>query len=1793
LCCLGKTCAFVLKSWADNLISDDSHPHSVAVGDFNNDGLPDIVVPNSGINNIGVFLRQSNKTFTDQMIYSTGSDSVPYAVAVADFNNDQRLDIAVANFGTHNIGIFLGTGNGTFRPQTTFSTGSSRPRWIAVGDFNNDTQLDITVVNYGTNDIGVLLQDANGSFTKQTTFSTGYDCVPYSLVIADFNSDNKLDIVVANYGTNNVGVFLGHGDGAFAIQATFTTGTNSHPYSIAIGNLNNDTHLDIVVACSGTNNIGVLLGYGNGTFTMPTKYFTGKNSSPLSVAIADLDNDNELDIAVANYGTASVGVLLGYGNGLFSNQITFFTNFNFNPYAIATCDFNDDNQSDIAVINYDYNYVDIILTYRNSSFSSPTSYPTTGLDSQPQSVVIGDINNDKQLDIVVVDSLTNNLGIFLGYGNGTFSSQVTYSTEPDSLPASVALGDFNNDSRLDIVVANYGTNNVGVFLGYGNGKFSNQSTYSTGSGSGPFFVAVGDFNNDNRLDIVVANTGTNNLGVFLGYGNGSFFSQATYSTDPGSVPYSVALGDFNNDSRLDIVVANNGANNVGVFLGYGDGTFSTQVTYSTESGSGPSSVAVGDFNNDNRLDIVVANTGTNNLGVFLGYGNGSFFSQATYSTGSGSEPDAISVGDFDNDNRLDIVVGNYGTGNIGVFLGYGNSSFSSQTIYSTGTGSNPSSVAVGDLNDDGHPDIAVANYGTSNVGIFIAYGNDSFTTQMTISTSGPSNPASVVVGDFNDDHRPDIAVANFLSGTLDIFLGYGNGTFFSETTYLIGINSQPYWVAVGDFNSDSRLDIVVANSLAYNVSIFLGYGNGTFSTQITYSTGNDSQPYSVAVGDFNNDSRLDIVVANSLADNVGIFLGYGDGTFSSQATYSTGSGSGSYSIAVGDFNDDSRLDIVVANYWTNNIGVFLGYGDGTLSNQTIYSTPQASDPVDAVVGDLNNDGRLDIVVTLPLDATIIVFLGYGNGTFFRQATYSTGSLSRPYGCALGDVNNDNRLDIAVSDSNTGSVVILLGDGDGSFSNQRSYSTGRYSFLKSVAFSDFNNDSILDIVVANYDTSMIDVFLGFTYINGVSEGTYSTGSSPHPRAVTLGSFSNDAQLDIAMTNYELDNVEILLGDINMTNPMQMMFSTGALSLPTSIAVGDFNSDSELDITVANSGTENVGVLFGFGNGSFASQTTYSTGVGSIPQSVTVGDFNNDKKLDIVVTDSGNNNVLTLLKYNTAAFETQTMYSTGTDSNPLSVAVGDLNNDGRLDFVVANGGTDNVGVFLGLGNGTFSSQTRYSTGSGSYPRCITVADFNNDSHLDIVVGNYEDKNIGIFLGFGNGTFSNQTTYSTGINSAPNSITQGDFNNDSRLDIAVSNYVNNSVGIFLGYGDGTFSGVITYSTGSGSNPGAVAVADFNNDSRLDIVVANCGTWNIGIFYGYGDGTFSDMIIYSTGSFSCPVSVVVGNFNNDGQLDIAVANSGADNIGVFFGHGNGTFSNQTAFSTGIGSKPYSIAIGDFNNDNQLDIAIANYGSNNFGILLGYVNGTFFSQLTYFTGDGSVPIFIAVGDFSNDNRSDIIVANYGADNVGAFLGEVSESFLNLPAYSTGFSSQPSSIAVGDFDNDTRLDVVVANNGTDNVMVLFGSGYGTFISQTTYSTGYGSHPCWVAVGDFNNDSRLDIVVANSGTNNVGIFICNGTGTFSSQMTYSTGLGSQPYSVAVLDIDNDTRLDIAVANYGTNSLGVLLGYGNGSFASQLIFDTGFNSRPFALVAGDINKDNITDVVATNDGYGNIDILSKEC
>ncbi|CAF3149807.1 unnamed protein product [Rotaria sp. Silwood2] len=333
----------------------------------------------------------------------------------------------------------------------------------------------------------------------------------------------------------------------------------------------------------------------------------------------------------------------------------------------------------------------------------------------------------------------------------------------------------------------------------------------------------------------------------------------------------------------------------------------------------------------------------------------------------------------------------------------------------------------------------------------------------------------------------------------------------------------------------------------------------------------------------------------------------------------------------------------------------------------------------------------------------------------------------------------------------------------------------------------------------------------------------------------------------------------------------------------------------------------------------------------PQSVAVGDFNNDTQLDIVVANSLSDDVSVLLGNGNGYFENQARYSAG--YGPQSVAVGDFNSDTRLDIVVANSDSNDVSVLLGNGNGSFENQTRYS--AGSYPRSIVVDDFNNDTRLDIVVANYFSNDVSVLVGCDNIVFVKQMILVTGNDSRPQSLVISDFNNDGLMDIGVVNSLTHNIGIFLGYGNIFFTNQVIYSTPSYLSPCSLVVGDFNNDTRVDIAFGSCDSNNVGILLGCGNGSFGDLMVYSTGSNSSRYSLAVSDINNDTIQDIVVANHDANYLGVLLGHNNGTFASIILFPLDYGSNPFSIVVGDFNNDRKLDIAVANSGTDSLNILL------------------------------------------------------------------------------------------------------------------------------------------------------------------------------------------------------------------------------------------------------------------
>jgi hypothetical protein len=250
----------------------------------------------------------------------------------------------------------------------------------------------------------------------------------------------------------------------------------------------------------------------------------------------------------------------------------------------------------------------------------------------------------------------------------------------------------------------------------------------------------------------------------------------------------------------------------------------------------------------------------------------------------------------------------------------------------------------------------------------------------------------------------------------------------------------------------------------------------------------------------------------------------------------------------------------------------------------------------------------------------------------------------------------------------------------------------------------------------------------------------------------------------------------------------------------------------------------------------------------------------------------------------------------------------------------------------------------------------------------------------------------------------------------------------------------------------------------------------------------------------------------------------------------------------------------------NFLDLAVANQGSNSVSILLGNGNGTFVTPATNF-GVGSLPQSVAVGDFNNDTILDLAVANLFSNNVSILIGNGNGTFVDTPAVNFGVGDGPASVVVGDFNNDTILDLAVANQLSDNISILIGNGNGTFVIPAV-NFGVGNQPLSVAVGDFNNDTIQDLATANVNSNNVSILIGNGNGTFVDTPAVNFGVGNQPLSVAVGDFNNDNILDLAVANSGSNNVSILLGTGTGSFGTPAT-NFAVGSTPRSVAVGDFN------------------------
>lgn len=686
-------------------------PVDLVVKDFDSDGNLDLATVNRDAGNVSVLLGDGAGSFSNATGNPFSVSGVnPQEIDFGDFNRDGNLDLAVANSfqgGTSpDVSVLFGNGDGTFGPAQDFSVGGNQAA-IAVADFNIDGNLDIAVALNSNNTVAVLLGDGVGNFGQATEFAVGN--LAQAIAIADANGDGFLDLATSNRTDDTVSLLLGDGTGNFGSAIALTVGDD--PFALAFADFNKDGQADLAVPNRLSENVSVLLNIiPRITVTAgTTPSETGPTNGTFEIT---LDHPAPTEGLVVNFDlTKSTAATPGHYEFAAGTNITEVTASTFTIAAGETTATLQVVPVDDDLINpgetVELQIIDGERYLLGDTTAGRVNATTSGsftVGNEPREVEVADLNGDGNLDLAVANATSNNVSVLLGNGDGSFGAASNFSV--GNSPRYLAFGDFNVDGILDLASANLDSDNVSILLGNGDGSFGAASNFSVGDE--PREVQVGEVNRDGNLDLVVANSG-DTVSVLLGNGDGTFGSASILLGGTG--PRSVKIGDLNGDGILDLALANITSNNVSVR--YADGIFGGVTNYAVANG--PSFVTMGDFDRDGNLDLATSHQATDEVSVLIGNGDGTFGTATQFTAGDGTF--SVAMVDFNRDGNPDLVTADTQGNTFSVLLGDGAGSFGSPSSFTVGE--DPESISFGDFNQDGKPDIVTADAVSDTVSVLL------------------------------------------------------------------------------------------------------------------------------------------------------------------------------------------------------------------------------------------------------------------------------------------------------------------------------------------------------------------------------------------------------------------------------------------------------------------------------------------------------------------------------------------------------------------------------------------------------------------------------------------------------------------------------------------------------------------------------------------------------------------------------------------------------------------------------------------------------------------------------------------------------------------------------------------------------------------------------------------------------------------------------------------------------------------------------------------------------------------
>ena len=1324
----------------------------IAVGDFNHDGTPDYVTLD------GVHLGTGDGTFEPALpgtsIAAVAAD--PADIKAGDFFNTGQTDLALADYQSGHVDILLGHGDGTFSAPACYPVGTN-PDAIAVGNFLGDGRQSLAVADAGSNNVAILPNNGDGTFGGPTFLPVGR--YPSSIVAGDFSGDGRTDLAVADYFSNDVNVLMNQGGGNFAKPVVYPVGTGSS--WIVAADFRGNHRLDLAVTDTTSNDVSILMNRGDGTFAPPVAYTVGQG--PASVVTGDFNGTGNIDLAIAEYDSSTVTILGGKGDGTFGGAATYASGLN--PQVIVSGDFNGDGRPDLSVTNSTSDDITVLLADRGSvgSFRSAGMLP---LGDVPDAIAPGDFNGDGHTDLAVADSGSNAVSILLGNGDGTFDP--ARSLPVGAYPFAIVAGDFNGDGHTDLATADLGSDEVSILLGEGDGTFLPAVSYRVGSA--PRAIAMGDFDGDGHIDLAVADSVSNDVTILKGKGDGTFLNVGTVALD-GS-PRAIVAGHFTGDRHIDLAVTDLNSNDVTILTGMGDGTF--EIGQVIPNVGSPAALTTGDFNGDGNADLAVADA-TGNVLVLNGNGDGTFGGPMTYPVGM--EPSSITAGYFLGDGHLDLAVADYASNDVTILRGNGTGSFGPKIVVPVENG--PLAIVSFGLSGDGSQDLrnlAIAQANQSGIQVYPGQGNGTFTEPVLrdsplFANLSKNDVPDVAVVDAAGDvlfrrglpgqpgvfdspvtvnpSNPSVAIAAIFTGqgtllasvdandnALSLFV-YRDGHF--AQLWSLATGARPAQVVAGDLNGDGWDDLVVRDAGDGSLTLYLSDGKGWFLPRVDLPAlpGDPDQTglSDVSLADLDHDGRLDIIVTDKTSGDVRVLKNLGGGTFAPPEVFRAGVGlygigglanvsgvsslEGTSGVVAATSAPGSLPDLLTINTGSNTIGRLAALGDGRYANAEPIVTAA---PVRVAVGaDFFGNGLTDLAV---LDASGVRIYGNDGQGGFTVSPFSLNAGASPTGLTVADVNGDGRPDLLVGNG-FGDVLVLMNDGEGRFSSPEPVDKIVTLAVETSAagppsfvLADQGRDQVVARVGGTSD---------FVLVANQASGLIAPG------AVVLADLNGDGIPDLIVANSGSNNVLVYpgLGSGRFGPPLNdgRGFFTG--TNPTGITVADLNGDGRRDLVIANKGSNDVSVLINtqLPDGSYTFVPRPRLKVGAGPTATAVGDVNGDGVPDLFVSEGGSNDVRLLPGLGNGFFDDSatTVYATGVDPGALFVAhlTGPA---GQLDLLTLNAGSNDLTLIRDVNGGNLVAQTLSS--GGQFPIAAVLGDFGNGT-TGLLVANNADGRLALFM------------------------------------------------------------------------------------------------------------------------------------------------------------------------------------------------------------------------------------------------------------------------------------------------------------------------------------------------------------------------------------------------------------------------------------------------------------------------------